>query len=105
MRRIPREAAVFLVFVVLAVVLTWPFARNIRTAMPDPGDPLLNAFIIDWDLYAFTHKPLHLFEARIYAPALYPLAYSENLVAVALLMLPLHLFGAAPLTVYNVAFL
>ena len=104
-RRVLREAAVFLAFLILSVVLTWPFAKNLRTAVPDMGDPLLNAFIIDWDLYAFTHNPLHLFDAPFYQPALYTLAYSENLTAVALLMLPFHLLGAAPLTAYNIAFL
>src|SRR5947209_3676469 len=104
-RRVFREAAVFLAFLILSVVLTWPFVKNLRTAVPDMGDPLLNAFIIDWDLYAFTHNPLHLFDAPFYQPALYTLAYSENLTAVALLMLPFHLLGAAPLTAYNIAFL
>src|SRR2546430_11866682 len=103
MKRIAREAAIFLAFLLLSVVLTWPFARNIRTALPDMGDPLLNAFIIDWDIYALTHTPLHLFDAPIFSPALYPLAYSENLVAVAILMLPFHLFGVAPVMLYNLA--
>jgi len=105
LRRVLREAAIFVVFVVFSVVLTWPFARNLRTAVPDMGDPILNTFIIDWDQYALTHKPLHLFDAPLYVPSLYPLAYSENLVAPALITLPFHLFGAGPMLVYNIAFL
>lgn len=104
-RRILREIGIFTAFLVLAVVLTWPFAKNIHTVVPDMGDPLLNTFIIDWGLHSFTHNPLGLFDAPFYQPAIYTLAYSENLTAVALLMLPFHLLGAAPLTVYNIAFL
>jgi len=104
-RRVLRETVIFLVFVLFSVVLTWPFARNLRTALPDMGDPVLNTFIIDWDQYALTHKPLHLFDAPLYVPSLYPLAYSENLVAVALITLPFHLLGAGPMLVYNIAFL
>ena len=103
--RVLREIAIFLVFFVFSVALTWPFARNLRTAVPDMGDPILNTFIIDWDQYALTHKPLHLFDAPLYVPSLYPLAYSENLVAVALIALPFHFFGAGPMLVYNIAFL
>jgi len=104
-QRVAREVAVFLAFVVLSVVLTWPLARNLRTALPDLGDPLLTTFIINWDLHSFTHDPLHLFDAPFYQPAIYTLAYTENLIGVALAILPFHLLGAAPLTAYNIAFL
>lgn len=100
-----RECSIFAVYAVLAVVLTWPFAQNLRTAVPDMGDPILNTFIVNWDQYAFTHAPLQLFDAPLYVPSLYPLAYSENLVAIALLSFPFYFFGAAPLLVYNIAFL
>jgi hypothetical protein len=103
--RILREFAVFLFFILLSVVLTWPLARNLSTAVSDLGDPLLNTFIVDWDIYALTHQPLHLYDAPFFAPGKLPLAYSENLVAVALLMLPFHLLGAAPFTLYNIAML
>jgi hypothetical protein len=104
-RGILHEAAIFLLFFLLSVALTWPLARNLRTAVSDLGDPLLNAFIVDWDIYALTHEPLHLFDAPFYAPGKYPLAYSENMTAIAVLMLPFHFLGAAPITLYNIAFL
>ena len=104
-RTILREAGVFLFFMILAIVLTWPLPRSISRFVSDLGDPLLNAWIIDWDCYALTHAPLHLYDAPIYVPGKYPLAYSENLVGVAILILPFWLAGLAPITVYNIAML
>jgi hypothetical protein len=103
LRAVGREFAIFLCFLVLAVVLTWPLAINLRTAVPDPGDPLLNAWIIDWVGYALTHSPLSLYQAPIYFPAKLPLAYSENLIGIALIALPFRLLGLGALTVYNIA--
>ncbi|HUP46995.1 MAG TPA: hypothetical protein VM779_15925, partial [Thermoanaerobaculia bacterium] len=100
-----REVAIFLAFLALAVALTWPLAIRLPTAVPDLGDPLLNAWIIDWVGYALTHKPLDLFHAPIFHPAQMPLAFSENLIGVALFAIPFQLAGVAPLTVYNIMFL
>src|SRR5438132_818745 len=103
MRRAVRELAVFAFYTVIAVVLTWPLATNLRTAVSDLGDPLLNTWIVDWDHYALTHHPLRLFDASIFYPSKFPLAYSENLLGIALLTLPFYLLGCAPLTIYNIA--
>lgn len=104
-RRIFRELAVFALFVVLAIAMTWPLAGNLSTAVNDLGDPLLNAWILDWVCHALIHQPLTLYSAPVFHPAILPLAYSENLVAVAVLVLPLHVAGASPITLHNVAFL
>jgi hypothetical protein len=100
-----REVVVFAAFLALAVVLTWPFAIRINTAVPDLGDPLLNAWIVDWVCWALLHQPLDLFDAPIFHPAELPLAFSENLIGVALFALPFHLAGLPALTVYNIVFL
>src|SRR5215212_3446177 len=97
-RTLAREIAIFAFFVLAAIVITWPQARNIRTAVPDPGDPLLNTWIINWDCYALTHFPSRLFDAPIYHPANNALAYSENLLGIALFALPFYLAGLGALT-------
>ncbi len=100
-----REIALFAFYAVVAVVLTWPLAANLPTAVSDLGDPLLNAWILDWNCYALTHKPLHLFNAPIFFPAKFPLAYSEHLTGIAILCLPFYAIGFAPLTIHNLAIL
>ena len=100
-----RELALFAFYLLIAIVLTWPLAANLPTAVSDLGDPLLNAWILDWDCYALTHHPLHLFDAPIFYPAKYPLAYSEHLVGIALVVLPFWLAGAGAITLHNIALL
>ena len=100
-----RELAVFLLFLLLAVALTWPLAERLDTTVSDLGDPLLNTWILDWDLWSVTHAPTRMYQASMFFPSRYPLAYSENLFGVALLCLPFYLAGCAPLVIYNIAML
>jgi hypothetical protein len=100
-----RELLVFLFFLAVTVALTWPEARHLDTSLSDQGDPLLVTFLIDWDCWALTHAPLHLFDAPMYAPALMPLAYSENFLGPSLFALPFFLAGLSPIAVYNLCML
>lgn len=75
----PRELALFGAFLLAAVVLTWPLARLLPVAVAHPGDPLLNTYIVSWDVYASWNQPLRPYDAGFYFPARYALAFSENL--------------------------
>jgi len=103
--RVLREAGAFAFFLIFTIVLTWPVAIRLDTATSDLGDPLLNTWILDWDLYSITTAPAHIYDANIFYPAKEPLAYSENLFGIALVALPFYFFGFTPLAVYNIAFL
>ncbi|HUP62791.1 MAG TPA: hypothetical protein VNA69_20490 [Thermoanaerobaculia bacterium] len=105
MKRVAREAAVFAFYLALAIAMTWPLARQLSTALSDLGDPILNAWILDWAGHALTHALLDLYDTPIYYPGRYSLAYSENLIGIALAVLPFHLAGLSPITVYNIAML
>lgn len=104
-KRAAREAAVFALYLALAVAMTWPLASRLTTAVADRGDPYIVAWIIDWVCHALTHAPLDLYNAPIFYPGRLTLAHSENLVGVALLVLPFHLAGVPPIAVYNLAML
>ena len=73
--------------------------------MPDLWDAKLNAWILNWDFHQTFHDPLHLFDANIFFPATYALAFSENLYGASLFGFPLYAAGASALFVYNVLFL
>lgn len=90
-------------FLALAVAATWPLAPNLDRAVADPGDPLLNVWILDWDWWATFRAPLSLFHAPAFHPAKYALAYSENLYGIAMLLFPLRFAGVEPVAAYNVA--
>lgn len=101
--RLKRELALAVFFLAAALVFTWPLARVLSSGVADLGDPLLNAWIVDWVQHALVHQPLHLFDAPVFYPAKFPLAYSENMLAIAILMLPFRALGLGPIAIYNVA--
>ena len=96
-------AAVFAVYLVLTVAMTWPLAPRMKTDIAaDLGDPLLNAWILAWDA---THLGRGLWHANIFHPHPYALAYSEHLLAPAFQILPLYALTRNPILCYNVLFL
>src|SRR5207244_11720024 len=100
-----KHIAPLAIYAALAVVMTWPLALRPTTAVADLGDPLLNVFIIDWDCHALLHAPWRIFDAPVFYPSKYPLAYSENMIAMAATVLPFHAAGVPPIGVYNIAVL
>jgi hypothetical protein len=107
MRRAARpEAALAALFFLAATVLfTWPMASRAREGLVDVWDAKLNAWILHWDYHQIFHDPVHLYDANIFFPARYALAFSENLVGAALFAFPLYAVGVSTLTAYNVIFL
>ena len=100
-----QHAGAAVVFIVLAVACTWPLAPNLDRAVSDPGDPLINIWILDWDWWGTLHQPLSLFHANAFHPARYSLAFSENLYGLAVLLFPLRALGVGPVAAYNLAIL
>ena len=100
-----KHAAAFILFAVLAVFMTWPLLPNITRAVAYPGDPYINTWVLDWDWHATFHQPARLFQANIFYPAKYSLAFSENLYGIAVILFPLRAVGVTPLTAHNVAML
>jgi hypothetical protein len=100
-----RHLGAFAFFLALAVAITWPLVTELSTAVPDLGDPLLNAWIVDWVCHALTHAPLSLFDGPMYYPARLSIAFSENMTGIALVVLPFHMAGLDAIEVYNIALL
>ena len=102
-RTLVRESLIFLAFVVLTILMTWPWVLHLRYAVSDPGDPYLNEWIMWWDYYQTFHDPVNLFNAPIFYPYSYTLAYSENNYGIALLFFPLYALGLRPLSAAGLA--
>ncbi|MBA3641419.1 MAG: hypothetical protein H0W53_19540 [Acidobacteria bacterium] len=92
-----------LLFLLLALAWSWPLATRLSWRIPhDPGDPLLNTWILWWSTQAlpFTER---WWNAPVFYPMTGSFALSEHLVGVALFTAPLHLLGVNPIAAYNVA--
>jgi hypothetical protein len=98
-----REFLIFFSFVVLAILMTWPWINYLRDACSDPGDPYFTSYILWWDYHQTFHDPLNLFQATIFYPYKYTLAFSEHHYGIALFFFPLFAVGLRPLTVHAIA--
>lgn len=97
------ECFILLVFCAFTTALTWPYVNYLRDAVADPGDPYLVSWILWWDYHQTFTDPLNLFQANLFYPLRYTLAFSENSYGIALLFFPLFALGFRPLTVHAVA--
>lgn len=76
-----------------------------RRGLSDLWDAKLNAWIFHWDFHQVFRDPLHLFDANIFYPARYALAFSENLFGAAIFGFPIFATGGSTLLAYNFLFL
>jgi hypothetical protein len=93
-----------LLYLALAVVATWPLARQLDTSVPhDLGDPLLVTYLLNWNARvmpfseAWWHPPF-------FWPARHVLVLSEHLLGLSIVASPLIWLGLSPLAAYNVLF-
>jgi hypothetical protein len=98
---VPR-LAVLGVFVLLAVVHTWPLgSRPAIYSRVDNGDYSLNVWAVDWVARTLPTEPLHLFDANIFHPARLTLAYSEPLILQGVLAMPGTWLGLGAVPAFN----
>lgn len=90
--------------VVAASYGAWPIARAPASSVIH-NDVLLVGWILSWDVHALTRFPLRVFDANSFHPDAASLAYSENLIGLAVLVAPLWWLTHNPALLHNVALL
>src|SRR5437588_11968232 len=102
-RRVLSNFATFLGFSFLTIIMTWPWITSLRDYSGDAGDSYLNSWTLWWDYHQTFHDPVHLFDANVFYPYKYTLAFSENDYGIALPFFPLFAAGLRALTVNSIA--
>lgn len=104
-------------FVLILVWLTWPLAARCLDHFPDTvaqgggfgwagiSDMHMSAWALAWDTHALTTHPARLFDANIFHPAPYALAYSEHFLGHLPVALPVQLATGNPVLAFNLALL
>jgi hypothetical protein len=95
----------FATYLALAVAISWPLAFRLSEVVAhDPGDPLLNTWILWWNARAvpFTRG---WWDAPAFWPVGGAMAFSETLAGLAVLTTPLQWLGLGPLATYNLTLL
>ncbi len=85
--------------------MTNPLVLYLWNGVEDKQDALLNTWILAWTGHALVTSPLELFQSNIFYPYPNTLAFSELLLPVGLLALPLTLATDNPIFSYNLALL
>ncbi|MDQ3706085.1 MAG: hypothetical protein M3437_12815 [Chloroflexota bacterium] len=92
---------VTILFVVLTVVMTWPWTLHMGQAINPFGDVIVQMTTLQWNAHALTTNPTGLFEAPFFYPYRHSLAFSENLLGETLLTLPILLLTGNPALASN----
>ena len=101
-----KNLIVLLVFTCLTLVMTYPLVVKMGSHVPhDIGDPLLCSWILAWDIHKITSGVGGYWDANIFYPNRYSLAYSENLTGIAVPALPVFLITGNILFTHNLMFL
>jgi hypothetical protein len=97
---------VLALFVLLAVVHTWPLATAPgRLGRNGQADTQLNAWTMAWVAHQIVQDPAQLFDANIFYPERHTLAFSEHLFVQSMLGAPVRWSGGSPILVYNLVLL
>src|SRR2546430_555527 len=92
-------------FVALTMVMTYPQGFVLQSAFDGQSDSLFSTWRIAWIAHQLRVDPRHLFDANIFYPQRFTLAYSDAALLIGVLAAPLVWAGVHPIVVYNLAVL
>ncbi|MDM8518691.1 hypothetical protein QUF64_01485 [Anaerolineales bacterium HSG6] len=97
-----RAMLVLSLFIMLTIGLLYPLSTRLSSMVPEPTDPLLNAWRMQWNAHALLSSPselFNIFDTNIFHPYPLTLVYSEHFLLITWQHLPFlllpdsHLFG------------
>ncbi len=98
------KVAALVVFAVTAFLQIYPLGLHPARGLADTQDGLLNAWVLGWGHHELVHNPFKLFQANVFYPNADTLSYSEHLLPLTLLSLPVALISSNPVLAYNFVF-
>ncbi len=104
--RFAEALGVFSVQLCAIAYATWPLVGRLTTHVPlNLGDPMLNAYLFGWGGHAIVRNPLRIFDATMFDPEPWSLAFLENMLGFSAPLAPLLWLTDDALLVTNVALL
>ncbi|MCJ7611383.1 MAG: hypothetical protein MUP19_03895, partial [Candidatus Aminicenantes bacterium] len=98
------KIAALAVFAVSGFLQIYPLGLHPARGLNDTQDCLLNAWILDWGHQQLLKNPLQFFQANAFYPNANTLSYSEHLLPLTVLSLPVSLVTSNPILAYNFVF-
>ena len=81
-----RDWAILGLLALLGLIMLYPLSISLSHMVPEPTDPLLNAWRIQWNIHALLAGPqglANLFDTNIFYPFPLTLTYSEHFLMIA----------------------
>jgi hypothetical protein len=101
-----KNGGIVLLLAAVTVAMTFPLVLHMGTSVRDAGDPLLNTWILSWDVRQASRLDLrHFTDANIFFPESRTLMYSEVLLTQAAVAFPVLRLTGNPILAYNVVLL
>jgi hypothetical protein len=94
-------AAVFALYLLLAVIATFPLAFDANDRVFGLGTPPLNIWAMAWVDHQLPQDPIGLFDGNVFYPYPRTLAFSEHLFVPALLAVPVNRLTSNPVLAHN----
>lgn len=95
--------AVIFFFFLLTILFTYPLILHLDRVVFDIFNPLILGWRITWNTHQLFLNPLNLWQGNIFYPAQNSLAFSENLLGITILVLPIIKIFNNPILSHNIA--
>ncbi len=107
MKAAASHIAVVLVYILLVCVLLFPLPLNLSDGFfaTEPGDPLLQIWVLRWNIHKLSTSLSSYFDANIFYPYQNTFAYHDHMFGLGLLGLPIYALSHNPILTYNLLFL
>jgi hypothetical protein len=99
------DGLVILFFLALTALMLYPLSVRPATMVTDPGDPLMETWMLAWGARALFTDPLHFYDSNIFYPFPHSFAFSEAPVGAIPFSAPVWWITGNPVLAHNIAFL
>ncbi|NCC30702.1 MAG: hypothetical protein EOM24_01615 [Chloroflexia bacterium] len=90
-----------LLYVVIAIGMTWPLALHLDSALTENADTLQQTWILAWNAHALARDPLQVWHAPIFYPYPSTAAYHDHHLILSLLAAPVIWLSNNPVLAHN----
>lgn len=99
-----KHLLVFVALLTTSIIVTWPLIFHLNSAIVDPIEGLLSAWIMNWNIHTILSGPFSWFNftnANIFSPYHNTLAFSDYHLPGSILALPFVVLFREPLLAFN----